>query len=192
MQDAEKTLMELVEEHGPHVYRLAVSLTGNAQDAEDVLQQTFLRAYPHLNQFSNKLSPRPWLMRMAASEALLRVGVDIPEKPARTDEAIESIEHLSTGEIVDWGDKPEQRYTNAELQRITSEALAALDLPLRSVVALRDMAKFSIPEITHFLNLSTPSVKGRLLRGRLKLRAHLNKYFKPGQGAGSLTGPGMS
>lgn len=192
VQNVEKPLMELTKEYSPHIYRLAVSLTGNAQEAEEVLQQTFLRAYPHLGQFSHQLSARPWLMRIAASEALLRADTGKSEESAQADETTENDEHLTVGEVVDWGAEPEQRYTKAELQQITEQALRALEPPLRNVVVLRDMAKFSIPEITQLLNLSTTSVKGRLLRGRLKLREHLNQYFQEGRNAGSPGGPSVA
>lgn len=193
MENTRNSIFETsMEQNTPRVYRLALLLTGNQQDAEDVLQQTFLKAYPHVNGFLDTLSAQPWLMRIAASEALLRMGAAKSEKPAQTGEAIESDEHLTPGEVVDWSDKSEQRYTKAELQRIADEALGALEPPLLRVVALRDIAKFSVPEITQLLNLSTPNVKGRLLRGRLKLRAHMNKYFRQGQDAGSFKQPRIS
>ncbi len=182
----------LVVRDTPRVYRLALLLTGNQRDAEDVLQQTFLKAYPHFNGFLDKLSAQSWLMRIAASESLLRTSAGKSEKPAQTGEAIESDECLAPGEVVGWDDNPEQLYTKAELQRIADEALGALEPPLLRVVALRDIAKLSVPDITQLLNLSTPNVKGRLLRGRLKLRAHMNKYFRQGQDAGSFKRPRIS
>jgi RNA polymerase sigma-70 factor (ECF subfamily) len=81
-------------------------------------------------------------------------------------------------EIEDWDDDPEERYAKTELRGILNEAIESLEPQFRMVVVLRDVEQLSTEETAKLLELSVPAVKSRLLRGRLKLRERLNKYFR--------------
>lgn len=111
-------------------------------------------------------------MKLRKRRANRSVSLD---KPVETDD-----NDLMPQEVVDWGENPEQRYAQKELQEILAAEIARLEPAFRTVVALRDMEDLSTEETAAALNLSVPAVKSRLLRGRLKLRQRLNKYFRRG------------
>ena len=80
-------------------------------------------------------------------------------------------------EVTDWGDRPEQRYTKTQLNRILSEAIGKLSLVHRIVFLLRDVERFSTVDIADLLGLSVSGTRSRLLRARLDIREYLNSYF---------------
>jgi len=171
----------LINQYDRHIYRLALNITGNKQDAEDVLQDSFLKAYSNLGQFQGDSRFYTWLVRIAVNEALMKLRkrrgtswVSLDE-PAETDDR-----SLMPKEIEDWGENPEQSYARAELQEILNQAMEELEPQFRTVFVLRDVEEFSTKETAKMLGLSVPAVKSRLLRARLKLRELLNKYFKRG------------
>jgi RNA polymerase sigma-70 factor, ECF subfamily len=171
----------LINQYDRHIYRLALNMTGNQEDAEDVLQDSFLKAYSHLGQFQGDSRFYTWLVRIAVNEALMKLRkrrgaswVSLDE-PAETDDR-----SLMPREIEDWADNPEQSYAKTELQGILTQAIEKLEPQFRTVFVLRDLEEFSTEETAKMLGLSVPAVKSRLLRARLKLREWLNKYFKRG------------
>ncbi|MFQ5927119.1 MAG: sigma-70 family RNA polymerase sigma factor [Terriglobia bacterium] len=170
----------LVRQYDRNIYRLALTITSNKEDAEDVLQETFLKAYSHLNRFQGNSRFYTWLVRIAVNEALMKLRKRRADRAVSVDEMIETEDDLIPQEIVDWGDNPEQRYAKVELQTILDNAIATLDPPLRTVLLLRDVENFSTEETADVLELSVPAVKSRLLRARLRLRQRLNKFFKRG------------
>lgn len=172
----------LVNQYDRNVYRLALNITANREDAEDVLQETFLKAYANLERFQGNSRFYTWLVRIAVNEALMKLRKRRGDRWVSLDARVEADENeFRPREIEDWGDNPEQRYEKRELQEILDEALGRLEPAYRTVVILRDRESFSTEETAALLNLSVPAVKSRLLRGRLKLREWLNKYFKRGQ-----------
>jgi RNA polymerase sigma-70 factor, ECF subfamily len=171
----------LINQYDRHIYRLALNITGNQEDAEDVLQDSFLKAYSNLGQFQGDSRFYTWLVRIAVNEALMKLRkrrgaswVSLDE-PAETDDR-----SLIPREIEDWGENPEQSYARVELQDILNQAMEELEPQFRTVFLLRDVEEFSTKETAKMLNLSVPAVKSRLLRARLKLREQLNKYFRRG------------
>jgi RNA polymerase sigma-70 factor (ECF subfamily) len=171
----------LVRQYDRNIYRLALNITSHREDAEDVLQETFLKAYTHLDQFQGDSRFYTWLVRIAVNEALMKL------RRRRADRQVSMEEAGTPGndgdlagpmEIADWGDNPEQHYGRVELQRILDEAIASLELPFRSVFVLRDVENLSTEETARLLGLSVPAVKSRLLRARLRLRQRLNRYFQ--------------
>ncbi|MFQ5817712.1 MAG: sigma-70 family RNA polymerase sigma factor [Terriglobia bacterium] len=171
----------LVSQYDRNIYRLALNITGNKEDAEDVLQESFLKAYTHLDRFQGNSRFYTWLVRITVNEALMKLRKRRADKDVSLDQETESAEgSLQPREIEDWGENPEQRYAQTELQEILGEAIAGLEPPLRTVFVLRDVEYLSSEETAELLELSVPAVKSRLLRARLKLRQRLNKYFKRG------------
>lgn len=171
---------ELVNRYQRHIYRLALNITHNREDAEDVLQESFLKAYSHLHQFQGNSRFYTWLVRIAVNEALMKLRKRHADKSVSVDDVVETDDDLMPREIVEWRDTPEQRYAKVELQNILNEAIEGLEPAFRTVFVLRDVEDFSTEETAQFLNLSVPAVKSRLLRARLKLRHRLNKYFQRG------------
>ena len=171
----------LVHQYDRNIYRLALNITGKQEDAEDVLQEAFLKAYTHLDRFQGNSRFYTWLVRIAVNEALMKLRKRRGDRTVSLDEPITtSNNELMPREIEDWGDNPEQRYAKTELQEILNEAIESLEPQFRTVVVLRDVENFSTEETAEVLGLSVPAVKSRLLRGRLKLRDRLHRYFKRG------------
>ncbi|MFQ5662759.1 MAG: sigma-70 family RNA polymerase sigma factor [Terriglobia bacterium] len=171
----------LVHQYDRNIYRLALNITANQEDAEDVLQETFLKAYSNLGRFQGNSRFYTWLVRIGINEALMKLRKRRANRSVSLDEPVETDDNdLMPQEVVDWGENPEQRYAQKELQEILAAEIARLEPAFRTVVALRDMEDLSTEETAAALNLSVPAVKSRLLRGRLKLRQRLNKYFRRG------------
>ena len=169
----------LVNQYERNIFRLALNVTSNKEDAEDVLQETFLKAYTHLGRFQGNSRFYTWVVRIAVNESLMKLRKRRSDRQVSLDEGLETDDNgLLPREIADWGDNPEQRYAKTEWQEILAEATQTLEPAFRTVFTLRDVEQLSTEETSEALRLSVPAVKSRLLRARLKLRQRLNKYFK--------------
>jgi RNA polymerase sigma-70 factor, ECF subfamily len=169
----------LMGQYESHVYRLALNITHNPQDAEDTLQDAFLKAYTHLGEFRGDSRFSTWLVRIATNEALTRIRQRRPEGQVSSAEWIGAEEEVPRPrEIKDDNDNPEERYSKTELLEILSEAIESLDVSLRMVFVLRDIQSFSTEDTARLLGLSEAAVKTRLMRARLKLRHRLNARFR--------------
>ena len=169
----------LMNQYDRYIYRLALNITGNREDAEDVLQETFLKAYSNLAQFRGDSRFYTWLVRIAVNESLMKLRQRRGYHSVSLDDAAETDNNdLGPLQIADWRETPEEHYTAVELQRILFEAIEGLEPSLRIVAVLRDVEELSTAETARLLQLSVPAVKTRLLRGRLKLRERLNRYFR--------------
>lgn len=170
---------ELVNRYEEKIFRLARNITGNHEDAEDVMQDAFLKSYSHLREFQGDSRFYTWLVRITVNEGLMKLRKRRPNQVS-LDEPIETENDLMPREIEDWGPSPEQRFAQTQLGEILSEAIEKLDLEYRLVFLLRDQEELSTEETAALLGLSIPAVKSRVLRARLKLRERLNKYFRQG------------
>ncbi len=170
---------ELVGRYESKIFRLAQNITQNREDAEDVMQDAFLKSFQHLSDFQGDSRFYTWLVRITVNEALMKLRKRRPNQFS-LDEPLETDDNLIPREIEDWGPTPEQRYAQGELNGILSEVIAQLEPAHRVVFLLRDVEELSIEETAQLLNLSVPAVKSRLLRARLKLRHMLTKYFQRG------------
>jgi RNA polymerase sigma-70 factor (ECF subfamily) len=167
----------LVGRYERKILRLAQNITQNREDAEDVMQEAFLKAYEHLSGFQGNSRFYTWLVRIAVNQALMKLRKRRPNVVS-IDEEVNTGEDLIPREIEDWGPSPEDRYKQTELSDILSEVIGDLDPSFRIVFQLRDIEELSTEETAEALGLSIPAVKSRLLRARLKLRQKLNKYFR--------------
>lgn len=168
----------LVRRYDRNVFRIAQHITQNREDAEDVVQDAFLKAYQNLGQFQGQSKFYTWLVRIAVNEALMRLRRRRPERMISIDEDVKTEEDSMPREIADWSPNPEQQYTQAELKDILGKTIQGLPPSFRTVFVLRDVEGLSTEETASALELSVPAVKSRLLRARLQLRERLNKYFK--------------
>jgi RNA polymerase sigma-70 factor (ECF subfamily) len=169
---------ELVRRYEGKIFRLATHITQNREDAEDVLQETFLKAYEHLDQFQGNSKFYTWIVRIAVNQALMKLRKRKTDKSVSIDETIDTGEDTVAREIAAWDENPEQRYSREEMNGILSSAVDSLAPPYRAVFVLRDIEDFSTEETAEALNLSIPAVKSRLLRARLQLRDKLTRFFK--------------
>src|SRR3954453_3918835 len=169
---------ELVKRYDRNVFRIANHITQNREDAEDVVQDAFLKAYQNLGQFQGQSKFYTWLVRIAVNEALMRLRRRRPERMVSLDEDIKTDEDSMPREVADWAPNPEQLYTQGELKDILGKTIQGLPPSFRTVFVLRDVEGLSTEETADALDLSIPAVKSRLLRARLQLRERLNKYFQ--------------
>lgn len=174
-----RAFAQLVERYEQRVYNLARKMMRDQQDAEDVLQETFLSVYRHLENFQGASSFSTWLYRIATNASLMKLRARKPP-PLSLDEPGES-EDGAPGlprEIVDWSITPEQALLSGETRAQMDAAIAALPVTLRAVFVLRDIEGLSAQETAEVLDISIPNVKTRLHRARLLLREDLSIYFK--------------
>jgi RNA polymerase sigma-70 factor (ECF subfamily) len=169
---------ELVRRYEGKIFRLAQHVTQNREDAEDVLQETFMKAYEHLDQFQGNSKFYTWIVRIAVNQALMKLRRRKTDKSVSLDETIDTGEDTMVREIAAWDEDPEQRFSRDELGGILDTAVKSLEPPYRSVFVLRDIDELSTEETAEALGLSVPAVKSRLLRARLQLREKLTRYFK--------------
>lgn len=169
---------ELVRRYEGKIFRLAQHVTRNREDAEDVLQETFMKAYEHLDQFKGDAKFYTWIVRIAVNQALMKLRRRKTDKSVSMDEQIDTGEDTLVREIAAWGEDPEQRFSREELGGILDNAIQSLEPPYRSVFVLRDIDELSTEETAEALGLSVPAVKSRLLRARLQLREKLTRFFK--------------
>jgi RNA polymerase sigma-70 factor (ECF subfamily) len=173
---------QLVHRYDRNVFRIAQHITQNREDAEDVVQDAFLKAYENLKNFQEQSKFYTWLVRIAVNEALMRLRRRRPERMVSLDEEVKTDEDSMPREVADWSPNPEQQYTQAELRDILTKTIQGLPSSFRTVFVLRDVEGLSTEETASALDLSIPAVKSRLLRARLQLRERLNKYFKKRKG----------
>ena len=169
---------ELVNRYERKIYRLAKNITRNDEDAEDVLQDAFLKAYTHLENFKGDSKFYTWIVRIAVNEALMRLRKRKTDRSVPLDEPVELGEETVQREIAVWEDNPEQQYSQEEWRRILDEAVESLKPDFRTVFVLRDIEELSTEETAETLGISVPAVKSRLLRARLALRETLTRQFK--------------
>lgn len=169
---------ELVNRYERKIYRLAKNITRNDEDAEDVLQDAFLKAYTHLDNFKGDSKFYTWIVRIAVNEALMRLRKRKTDRSVPLDEPVELGEETVQREIAVWEDNPEQQYSQEEWRRILDEAVESLKPDFRTVFVLRDIEELSTEETAETLGISVPAVKSRLLRARLALRETLTRQFK--------------
>lgn len=174
----EEAFTELVTHYEGNIYRLARHITQNPEDAEDVLQETFLKAYEHLGDFQGNSKFYTWLVRIAVNQALMKLRKRKTDASVSLDDPYDTGEESLVREIAVWEPNPEQTYSQEEIRAILEKAVDSLPPTFRAVFALRDIEELSTEETAAALNLSIPAVKSRLLRARLRLREKLTRYFK--------------
>jgi RNA polymerase sigma-70 factor (ECF subfamily) len=168
----------LVTRYERRIYRMARQITQNDEDAEDVLQDTFLKAYEHLKSFQGQSKFYTWLTRIAVNESLMKLRKRKSDRTVSLDDNIETEEESIVREIAVWDGTPEDRYGQDELRAILDDAIRSLKPIFRTVFVLRDVEELSTEETAEMLGLSIAAVKSRLLRARLQLREKLTRIFK--------------
>ncbi|MCB0101628.1 MAG: sigma-70 family RNA polymerase sigma factor [Anaerolineales bacterium] len=178
LQNGDRTeFARLVDTYSPQIYRLGLKMLGNQQDAEDVLQNTFLNALTHIAGFEGRSSLSTWLYRIAANEALMLI------RKRKPNINIEDMQHENADDVplpetfVDWSVLPEKELVTGEGKKAIESAVKRLPENLRMVFVLRDVEGISIKETAEILNLTEVNVKTRLLRARMALREQLSSYY---------------
>jgi RNA polymerase sigma-70 factor, ECF subfamily len=148
---------QLVKRYDRNVFRIAQHITQNREDAEDVVQEAFLKAYRNLQQFQGQSKFYTWLVRIAVNEALMKLRRRKPERTVSLDEDIKTDEDSVPREVADWSPNPEQQYNQAELREILTKTIQGLPSSFRTVFVLRDVEGLSTEETAEALDLSIPA-----------------------------------
>lgn len=176
-----EALEELVSRYEDRVYSLAYRMTGNREDAEDVLQDTFLSVIRALEGFEERSSFSTWLYRIAANAALTRIRKRSRKEKSESeflDEVYSVTEQAhDQWKMTDWSANPAEKLLNEEARQVMEKAINKLPEAYRMVFILRDVEGLPAAEAADVLGLSIPAAKSRLHRARLFLRNHLSRYF---------------
>jgi RNA polymerase sigma-70 factor (ECF subfamily) len=167
-----------VDQYSGSVYRLALKMVSDPQDAEDVLQETFFKAQRALPKFEGRSSLATWLYRIAVNEALMTLRKRRPEMVSVEEPDPDAEEQDEPLQIIDWCCLPESELLSMEFRQHLQAAMQQLSPALRAVFLLRDIEGLSIEETAQALDVSQAVIKTRLLRARLKLREALSEYYK--------------
>jgi RNA polymerase sigma-70 factor, ECF subfamily len=170
---------ELVLRHRQRVLAVVQRITNNREDAEDVAQESFHKAFLHLDAFQEKSRFSTWLIRIAMNEAFMllrrRRGV-LEILPENADDGVKS----NSEAFVDQSPNPEESCSQHERTQLLSEAINRLGPTIRTAILLRDIEERSVKETAQILGASITAVKARVFQGRRKLRRTLNTGFTHG------------
>jgi RNA polymerase sigma-70 factor (ECF subfamily) len=182
----------LVTRYESKVYRLAIRMLRNPQDAEDALQDIFLQVHRGLPGFEGRSAFSTWLFRLATNVCLMKIRhrETEPSKLLPLEDYLPRQEDGEIPQMVDWTTRPEEALLSKESREKMMGALEKLPPEYRAVFVLRDMEGFSNAETGESLGISVAAVKSRLHRARLALRGLLSDYFEMEEGSKRL-GSGM-
>lgn len=169
---------QLVRQYDRPIFRTAMHITQNREDAEDITQDVFLKAYNKLDQFQGNSKFSTWLTRIAVNESLMRLRKRKTSRTVSMDQQMETEEGSIPRDFADWAPNPEENVSQAELKDLLDRTIAGLPPGFRTVFTLRDIQNLSTEETAEALGLSVPAVKSRLLRARLQLRERLSRHLK--------------
>jgi RNA polymerase sigma-70 factor, ECF subfamily len=169
---------EIVKRYDRKLFRIAQYLMHNREDAEDAVQEAFVKAFQHLDQFREDAKFSTWLTRIAMNQSLMMLRKRRSSKEVSLDEDFQSDDGKLPIEIADWAPNPEDLYQATQLREILRKTLQKLGPGLRIVFVLRDIEGFSLEQTAEALGLSVVAVKARTFRARLQLRERLSRYFK--------------
>jgi len=161
-----------VRKHGRRVYRSLIGILGTPEEAEDALQDAFLKAFQHLPNFEGRSRFSTWLVRIAINTGLQRL-----RSRKSFDSLDEESEDFRPRNIQAWTDSPEEYYSREELRGLVEKEVMKLPPKYRVALMLRDLEELSTEDAAAALGLTVPGLKARVLRGRLMLRESLVPYF---------------
>jgi len=174
---------ELVKRYEQKLYNFSLRMCREHQDAEDMVQDTFLNVFRYLKDFRYETKFKNWLYKVAASSCIKkrRKSKFAPERELSLDEFRPSDEAETPDQVPEWAQMPLDKLLNAELTGAVHQGILAIPKKYRMVIVLRDIEGFSTAETAQILNLSPANVKVRLHRARLFLRNKLKGYFENDQ-----------
>jgi RNA polymerase sigma-70 factor (ECF subfamily) len=178
----------LVRRHQAKILGVAWRFTRNREDAQDITQQAFQKAFVHFRQFEGNSSFSTWLTRIAMNEAFMwlrrkRASLEVPVEESRTTTDESALQR----DFPDSGPSPEDSCLQRERELILSAAINELKAGMRTAIHLREIRELSIEETARALGLSVEAVKGRVFHARKKLRERLTHYFGSGWTSGRNT-----
>jgi RNA polymerase sigma factor (sigma-70 family) len=169
--NGEKYLYEkIMRKYNQRLYRISMSIINDSEEAEDILQESYIKAYEHLNDFQNNASFSTWLTRIVINESLQR-KLKRNRIQAQKEKLLKESNSYST-------QSPLDKIMNTELKNILEKALAGLPEKYRLVFIMREVENMSISETMDCLKISEPNVKVRLNRAKEMLRNSLSSHYK--------------
>ncbi len=174
---------ELIDAHKDKIYALVHRLAGNKENAEDIVQETFLKAIDNIGQFRGESSFGTWLYAIALnlSRAHFAKEKQADLRPLESYLPSQSGDSEGIVNLMDWQD-PHKILESSELRETISRALDTLPYKYREAFLLRYHNELSVKEIAKLTGQSAASAKSRILRARLALREYLSKAFEGGHG----------
>ncbi len=167
----------LIRRYEARMLSLALRITRNREDAQDVVQQSFQKAFVHLQKFEGKSTFSTWLTRIAINEALMCLRKNRVSRTVSLEEVNPERDSVLSREICDAGANPEETYIRMEKERILSFVIDGLPPILQRTVRLY-LDDLTVEEMGQCLGVRTPTVKARLFRGRQKASALFKRYVK--------------
>jgi RNA polymerase sigma-70 factor (ECF subfamily) len=170
---------EIVQRYEGRLYNFGLKMCGHVQDAEDLVQETFLNVFRYMGGFRYETKFKNWLYRVATSVCLKkrRRSKFAPEKELSLEEFLPAEGEAPPDAVPEWAAQPLDQLLTSELSQVIRDAIVDLPENHRLVVVLRDLEGFSTEETAQMLDLTPANVKVRLHRGRLFLREKLKGYF---------------
>jgi len=169
---------QLVKRYDRRLLSIAQNVTHNWEDAQDAVQEAFLKVFRRLAQFQEKSQFSTWLIRITVNESLMKLRKQRSNREVSIDEDFQN--DVAPFDVVDWDPNPEELYRKSEIRDILRRTLQELQPGLSVVFVLRDIEGLSTNETAEVLDLTPVAVKARLWRARLQLRERLSKYFGVG------------
>ena len=169
---------QLVKRYDAKLLRIAQKVTQNPEDAEEVVQEAFFKAYQKLDQFQEHAKFSTWLIRITLNESLMKLRKQRAILKQLVDNDVDADSERRPFDVADWAPNPEMLYRASEFREILITSLQRLSPALKVVFVLRDIEEHSLRETSEILNLTETAVKTRLSRARLQLREELSKYFR--------------
>jgi RNA polymerase sigma-70 factor (ECF subfamily) len=166
----------LVRRHERKIFRVVLAVLGNAEDAEEAMQDAFVKAFRHLGQFRRESRFTTWLTRIAINEALQRRRAK--KDAVSLDEARDVEEPLVPRRHEIWQTNPEKIYGKQEMRELVESAIQSLPEIYREAFVLRDVEEMSAEEAAEAIGISVPALKSRLLRARLMVRETLAGWLE--------------
>jgi RNA polymerase sigma-70 factor (ECF subfamily) len=166
---------QLVRRHTSSIYRALMAILGNAEEAQDAMQDALLNAFRHIKGFEGRSKFSTWLMSIARNTALDRIRQR--KDTESLDQGAERDEDFRPRQVRAWQDNPEQLHSKEETRKLVEKSVMGLPSKYRVVIMLRDIEQLSTEEVARQLGLTVPAMKARLLRGRLMLRETLAPHF---------------
>ncbi|MGH2952076.1 MAG: RNA polymerase sigma factor [Solirubrobacterales bacterium] len=161
---------ELVRRHADRLYAVVLRFVADGEEAQEVTQDAFLRAWRNIGQFEGRSRFFTWLYRIGINEAKRRLG-------RRPPASVVSLDDEPIPEAPDWSEAPETRIAQADLRALLEQAIRALPLEYRAPIILRDVEGLTTREAAEVMDIGEAAFKSRLHRARLAVRRALDQYF---------------
>jgi RNA polymerase sigma-70 factor (ECF subfamily) len=173
----EQAFETLFKRHRQKIFRVVLRYVHVREDAEDIVQQSFQKAFVYLHKFEGKSSFSTWLARIAINESLMLLRHGRALREVSVDDHSEAEGNAASLEMRDPSPDPETSYLRRERAQILSETLGNLGPGMRKAIELRDLAELSTEQTAEQMGLSVGAVKARIFHGRRKLRERLRRYM---------------